>query len=129
MFGNGTIFLPDTVFIAQSKISTLLFTNSHCLLPMDSNVVLLLICSLVNSLKLCFQCSRLFNQSLSLDNKIAFITLSLSSNVFNKLASCMLVSVQMATSLTLITSLHSVSLFSNSSLHSKSFFLITSSKY
>ena len=42
------------------------------------------------------------------------MALSLSYNIFSKPASCMHVSVKKATSLSLITFLHSVSLFSNS---------------
>ena len=57
------------------------------------------------------------------------MALYLSSNILNKLASCMPVSFQKATSLSLVTFLHYVSLFSNSALHSKSLCFISSPQY
>ena len=45
IYGIGTFFLLETVFIAQSKIFALLSVSSLCLLANDSRSALLLIYS------------------------------------------------------------------------------------
>ena len=64
--GNGTFFLFETVFIAQSNVFELLSVSSLCLLANDSRSVLLSIYSLVIHLKLYFMCPTQFNQYRSL---------------------------------------------------------------
>ena len=54
IYGNGTFFLFDSIFIAQSKNFALLFVSSLCLLANDSRNVLLLTCSLVIRRKLAY---------------------------------------------------------------------------
>ena len=45
IWGNDTLFLFETVFIAHSKIFPLLSVNSLCLLANDSRNALLFTCS------------------------------------------------------------------------------------
>ena len=80
------------------------------------------------SLKLSFQCCKLFNHPISLDSWVVFMLKSLASNILHILNSFFLDSSQKAASLTLSYSFHITSLSSIPSFHSKSLRPIVSSK-
>ena len=99
IYGNGTFFFLETVFIAQSKIFALLSVSSLYLLANDSRNALLLTCSKVISRKLCLHCPTLFNQYWSLFTNSALHSSSLLFKTFSRFWSFLLSSASMYSSL------------------------------